>query len=301
MIFYRNLLTKWPDLIPYFGTTDMNFLAGHLFDAVELLVGVFNDFASAIGQLNTLGKIHDQAGIPVWTYPAITDVLHDTLLATEHYGPGTPEGEKAVIVWKNLMNRTILVTSRISFVSEILFRKAVEWCTLVAHELKWDESYLAKRKVEIQSQIQSTGTYSHTEEEVVHGARVAWRNSAKCVGRIAWNTMLVRDRRHVTNLDHMFAECIEHQRLATADGSLKAVMTVFKARQPGTRLGFRFWGLQLIRFACYEMPDGTFMGDKANLQYTKDCIEFGWNPPEPRGEFDVLPIVIEEERGEILE
>ena len=44
---------------------------------------------------------------------------------------------------------------------------------------------------------------------------------------IAWNTMLVRDRRHVTDLDHMFAECLEHQRLATADGSLKAVMVRF--------------------------------------------------------------------------
>jgi len=42
-------------------------------------------------------------------------------------------------------------------------------------------------------------------------------------GRIAWNTLLVRDKRHVKNLDAMFAECLEHQRLATADGSLKAV------------------------------------------------------------------------------
>lgn len=48
-------------------------------------------------------------------------------------------------------------------------------------------------------------------------------NKAKCIGRIAWNTLLVRDRRHVTNLDAMFAECLEHQRLATADGSLKSV------------------------------------------------------------------------------
>jgi nitric oxide synthase oxygenase domain/subunit len=106
--------------------------------------------------------------------------------------------------------------------------------------------------------------------------------------------MLVRDRRHVTNLDHMFAECLEHQRLATADGSLKTVMTVFKARQPGTRLGIRLWGQQLIRFACYDMPDGSLMGDKANLQYTKECIEFGWKPPEPRTEFDVLPVVLDD-------
>lgn len=112
---------------------------------------------------------------------------------------------------------------RISFVSERLLRKAFEWVDQVAHELKWDDAYLAKRRFDIESEVRTRGMYTHTEEEIVHGARVSWRNSAKCVGRIAWNTLMVRDRRHVTNLDHMFAECLEHQRLATADGSLKAV------------------------------------------------------------------------------
>ena len=51
--------------------------------------------------------------------------------------------------------------------------------------------------------------------------------SDRCIGRIAWNTLAVRDKRHVTNVDEMFAECIEHERFATADGSIKSVMTVF--------------------------------------------------------------------------
>ena len=59
----------------------------------------------------------------------------------------------------------------------------------------------------------------------------------------------------------------------------------------------RFWNAQLIRFACYEKPDGTTIGDKANLEYTKEVIEFGWKPPEPRTEFDVLPTVIEDTIG----
>ena len=41
---------------------------------------------------------------------------------------------------------------------------------------------------------------------------------ARCIGRIAWNTLMVRDKRHVTDLDEIFAECMEHQRLAMADG-----------------------------------------------------------------------------------
>ena len=245
--------------------------------------------------MRRLGRLHDNYGIPVFSYSAIGECLDATLKkALLQYGDGTPEGQHLVSLWSALMNRTVLVVSRISFVSERLLRSAFEWVEQVAHELKWDAAYLTKRKLDIETEVRSKGTYTHTEEEVVHGARVAWRNSAKCVGRIAWNTLMVRDRRHVTDLDHMFAECLEHQRLATADGSLKAVMTVFRPRQPGTRMGMRFWNLQLVRFACYELPDGTFMGDRANKGYTDECIAFGWKPPEPRTEFDVLPIVIED-------
>jgi len=114
------------------------------------------------------------------------------------------------------------------------------------------------------------------------------------VGRISWNTLMVRDRRHVTNLNQVFAECLEHQRLATADGSLESVMTVFAPRQPGTRMGTRFWIPQLVRFASYEQDDGTLIGDRANKAYTDECLELGWKPPVPRTEFDVLPIVIED-------
>jgi hemoglobin-like flavoprotein len=63
MLFYKNLMTQHPDVIPFFGTTDMNFLAGHLFDAIELLVEVFNDFGNAIHTLKHLGKIHDNAKV----------------------------------------------------------------------------------------------------------------------------------------------------------------------------------------------------------------------------------------------
>jgi len=36
ILFYQNLFKIRPDVIPYFGRTDMDFLAGHLFEAVEL-------------------------------------------------------------------------------------------------------------------------------------------------------------------------------------------------------------------------------------------------------------------------
>ena len=37
---------------------------------------------------------------------------------------------------------------------------------------------------EIRREIRRTGTYRHTPEELEFGARVAWRNSSRCIGRL---------------------------------------------------------------------------------------------------------------------
>ena len=60
-----------------------------------------------------------------------------------------------------------------------------------------------------------TGTYRHTPEELTFGARVAWRNSARCIGRLYWNSLRVRDRRDVDTPAEVAAECVEHLRDAT--------------------------------------------------------------------------------------
>ena len=43
----------------------------------------------------------------------------------------------------------------------------------------------------IQKEIQLTGTYELTEEELNFGAKLAWRNAARCIGRIQWNKLKV--------------------------------------------------------------------------------------------------------------
>ena len=47
------------------------------------------------------------------------------------------------------------------------------------------------------SEIERTGTYTHTLDELTFGARVAWRNAARCIGRLYWRSLRVRDRRTV--------------------------------------------------------------------------------------------------------
>ena len=53
----------------------------------------------------------------------------------------------------------------------------------VAKELDWSLQVKQRRLFEVQTETFASGTYTHTKEELQVGARLAWRNSAKCVGR----------------------------------------------------------------------------------------------------------------------
>ena len=47
----------------------------------------------------------------------------------------------------------------------------------------------------VRAQIAATGTYVHTVDELTYGARMAWRNASRCIGRLYWKSLLVLDRR----------------------------------------------------------------------------------------------------------
>lgn len=53
------------------------------------------------------------------------------------------------------------------------------------------EHHLARLE-EITMEIDSTGTYQLTFEELAFGARQAWRNAPRCIGRIQWSNLQVR-------------------------------------------------------------------------------------------------------------
>ena len=147
---------------------------------------------------------------------------------------------------------------------------------------------------QVMVEVGATGSYHHTAEELQYGCQVAWRNSVKSIGRINWNRLLLRDRRHVTSPDEMFQECVEHLNIATKGDNLQCVITMFRPRDAGEMWGDRFWNAQFTSYACYEMEDGSLMGDPATRKLTQYMIEeAGWVPPEPRSPWDVLPLVIE--------
>ena len=41
----------------------------------------------------------------------------------------------------------------------------------------------------VRAQIAATGTYVHTPDELAYGAKMAWRNSSRCIGRLYWRSL----------------------------------------------------------------------------------------------------------------
>lgn len=137
--------------------------------------------------------------------------------------------------------------------------------------------------------IQDTGTYVHTLPELTYAARVAWRHSARCVGRDKWRTLRLRDRRGVSSADGVAREVTRHLREATNGGKIRSTITVFAPDTPSRR-GPRILNSQAIRYAGYQQPDGV-LGDPMNLQLTELARRLGWEAG--KGPFDILPLVVQ--------
>ncbi len=148
------------------------------------------------------------------------------------------------------------------------------------------------RLAQVRAEVALSGTYRHTPLELAFGARVAWRNSARCIGRLYWRSLRVRDLRHVTDAAVVAAECVAHLRLATGHGKIRPLISVFAPDAPG-KPGPRIHNEQLIRYAGYRRPQGDVLGDPRYVDFTEALIQRGWQPPRQRGRFDPLPLVVD--------
>ena len=159
----------------------------------------------------------------------------------------------------------------------------------------FDESELQgldTRLAQVEAEIFLRGTYRLTEEELTFGAKVAWRNSNRCMGRLFWKSLKVRDRRTLTTAKEVFEDALEHIQSATNGGKIRATLTAYATEEEGDR-GFRMMNKQLIRFAGYTEPNGEVIGDPDSLEFTKYCLSLGWEGKKTA--FDLLPLVIQRE------
>ncbi|XP_062399931.1 nitric oxide synthase, brain [Sardina pilchardus] len=146
------------------------------------------------------------------------------------------------------------------------------------------------RLEEVTKEIETTGTYQLKDTELIYGAKHAWRNAARCVGRIQWSKLQVFDARDCSTAHGMFNSICNHIKYATNKGNLRSAITIFPQRTDGKH-DYRVWNNQLIRYAGYKQPDSSVLGDPASVELTEICMQQGWKAP--RGRFDVLPLLLQ--------
>lgn len=145
------------------------------------------------------------------------------------------------------------------------------------------------RIADIDREISQTGTYTHTNEELTYGARVAWRNSNRCIGRLFWQSLEVIDERDLDTPNAIHEACCRHIERARNGGDVRPTITVFRPDTPETER-IRIWNYQLLRYAGYE-TDAGIVGDPAECEFTRYCQSRGWDGDG--GSFDPLPHVIQ--------
>lgn len=145
------------------------------------------------------------------------------------------------------------------------------------------------RLEDIAREISATGTYTHTRAELEHGARMAWRNSNRCIGRLYWKTLKILDAREAETDQEIFDALCRHLEFATNGGEIRSSITVFRASAPdGTAP--RILNDQLIRYAGYISESGQVTGDPSQVAFTRLCQDMGWSKSE-KTRFDLLPWV----------
>lgn len=171
-----------------------------------------------------------------------------------------------------------------------LWEEANAFLRMYYQEFHLSSDQLANRLAVIKQQIAATGIYEHTYEELSYGAKVAWRNSNRCIGRLFWNRLEVIDARDVQTSQDVFHYLYEHIKNAGNKGKIKPLITIFPPERPHRQQPVKIWNHQLLRYAGYETENGI-IGDPVSLEFTKECQRLGW-----QGEgtpHDLLPLVIQ--------
>jgi nitric-oxide synthase, bacterial len=167
-----------------------------------------------------------------------------------------------------------------------LFKEAISFITQCYEELnKLDQ--IENRLKTIEAEIQATGFYTHTYEELEHGAKLAWRNSNRCIGRLFWDKLHVLDARHINDDISIQKEILNHIKYASNSGKILPTITIFKPNL-GEDNCLKIQNHQLLRYAGYETKQGI-IGDPISIDFTKECESLGWESNQSN--YDILPIV----------
>lgn len=169
--------------------------------------------------------------------------------------------------------------------------EAAAFLDLYGRETGQGAKAVAARKAAVDRDLRRHNHYEHTPEELAFGARVAWRNHGRCIGRRFWQGLEVYDCREVSDPDQIAARLADHMSHALSGGHIRSVISIF-APVRGNRLPVHVESPQLTSYAGYLAADGTVTGDRQNVDLTRTIRSLGYRLPDPPGHFDRLPIVI---------
>lgn len=174
--------------------------------------------------------------------------------------------------------------------------EAVAFVRQYHRENDLDPNLSRQREREVSATLRRTGHYEHTPEELAFGARVAWRNHARCIGRLFWKSLEVFDCRSVTGPDAIAGQVVRHLRHAGSNGPIRSAISVF-APVVGQEIPAYIENRQAIQYAGHLLPGGGILGDPLNAEFTRIVSSLGWQAPATPGRFDVLPLLVRDTQG----
>lgn len=145
---------------------------------------------------------------------------------------------------------------------------------------------------QIAESIHQKQTYFHTFQELEFGAKVAWRNSNRCIGRLYWKSLKVIDKRHLHTNTQIQEAILKHIKKSTNSGSIIPTITIFRQKMPTEKYGIQIHNPQLISYAgTLDKSKNQIIGDFNNLQFTNFVKANGWTKRVKT--FTVLPILFQ--------
>ena len=175
----------------------MDSLSVHFIMLLDFLFKQVHNFGTPSGMtyqsiLEHLGEIHRKMGVPTDAYALVGAILLD-LDCLQHFFEAEEEATKdsafsatAGELHSALLKVYIEVTLIVYYPmlhQEKLTKLTHELYHNLKPELKWSDVQLEKHIMQIEMEIAATGTYNQMSEELEMGMRLAWQNSAKCIGK----------------------------------------------------------------------------------------------------------------------
>ncbi len=174
--------------------------------------------------------------------------------------------------------------------------EALAFIRQFARESGMPDTARRQREQAIRHALKAEGHYVHSAEELAFGARVAWRNHSRCIGRLFWKSLDVIDCRDVTTPDAVAAQLFQHMRTAFGDGRIRSMITIF-APVVRDAVPITIESPQILQYAGYLLPEGGVLGDRQTVELTRTVAALGWQPPAPQTGFDILPLLVRDASG----